>query len=50
MSDRFQYQMNKLQSHFKLSERIPQLNELSHYLKSQTGFVIKPVHGIVSQR
>lgn len=39
-----------MNSYFKLEKKIPQLNELSLYLQSQTGFQIKPVHGIVSQR
>lgn len=37
-------------NYFKLDQKIPQLNDLSLYLQSQTGFSIKPVHGIVSQR
>lgn len=50
MSERFEYQMERLNKVFKIDERIPQLNELSLYLQSQTGFMLKPVHGIVSQR
>jgi len=50
MSERFEHQMERMNSYFKLEDKIPQLNELSQYLQSQTGFMIKPVHGIVSQR
>ncbi len=50
MSERFEYQMEKLNKEFKVESRIPQLEELSQYLQSQTGFRLKPVHGIVSQR
>ena len=40
----------EINENFKVTERIPQLNELSEYLKSKTGFTIKPTHGILSQR
>ena len=50
MSERFEYQMERLNNVFKIEERIPQMNDLSLYLQSQTGFMLKPVHGIVSQR
>lgn len=50
MSERFEYQMERLNKVFKVDEKIPQLNDLSLYLQSQTGFMLKPVHGIVSQR
>lgn len=50
MSERFEFQMEKLNKEFKVENRIPQLEELSQYLQSQTGFRLKPVHGIVSQR
>ena len=29
---------------------MPQLNELNEYLRKETGFRIKPTHGILSQR
>ena len=50
MSKRFLSQMQKLEKEFMFSKRIPQLNELSAYLKNKTGFTIKPTHGILSQR
>jgi phenylalanine-4-hydroxylase len=50
MCSQFLKASEDLNKTFKLSERIPQLNELSQYLKSKTGFTIKPTHGILSQR
>jgi hypothetical protein len=41
MSEKFEYQMERLNQVFKVDERIPQLNELSLYLQSQTGFMLK---------
>ena len=42
--------MDRMNNYFQLDHKIPQLNDLSMYLQSQTGFIIKPVHGILSQR
>ena len=49
--DRYIENFKKLELHCGLSrERIPQLKDLDEYLKSTTGFRLKPVHGILSQR
>ncbi len=45
-----EYQISRMNSVFGLEKNIPQLEELSVYLQNETGFMIKPVHGIVSQR
>jgi phenylalanine-4-hydroxylase len=50
MSNRYEVQMKKLEKEFMISQRVPQLNELSVYLKNKTGFTLKPTHGILSQR
>ena len=50
MSSRYEIQMKKLEKEFLMGQRIPQLNELSVYLKNKTGFTLKPTHGILSQR
>jgi hypothetical protein len=50
MSERFLKQSRLLNKELNISGRIPQLNELSAYLQSRTGFRIKPTHGILSQR
>ena len=43
--------MKKLEKYCGLSRnRIPQLKDLDEYLQSETGFRLKPVHGILSQR
>lgn len=48
---RYLENFQKLERHCGLSrERIPQLKDLDEYLYSETGFRIKPVHGILSQR
>lgn len=39
-----------LEKEIKISQKIPQLGELSEYLQRKTGFTIKPTHGILSQR
>jgi len=39
-----------LNRELKLSERIPQLREVSDYLYSKSGFRIKPTNGILSWR
>lgn len=50
MCSRFLTQIKEIEKEFKLDKRIPQLNELSDYLKSKTGFTIRPTAGILSQR
>jgi phenylalanine-4-hydroxylase len=50
MSERFLKYKEELEREVNISQRIPQLRELSNYLEQRTGFVIKPVHGILNQR
>jgi phenylalanine-4-hydroxylase len=50
MSERYLKQMKALDKELNISERIPQLSELSEYLHKRTGFTLKPTHGILSQR
>ncbi len=50
MSQRFLKESAELNKELKVSQRIPQLNQLSEYLHSRTGFRVKPTHGILSQR
>ena len=50
MCETFLKNVSELEKEFKADQRIPQLAELSNYLKSKTGFTIKPTHGILSQR
>ena len=50
MSDRYQYQMERMTNFLKIEKKMPQLHDLNLYLQSQSGFKLKPVHGIVSQR
>lgn len=49
--DRFGENFKKLEKYCGLSRnRIPQLKDIDEYLYSETGFRLKPVHGILSQR
>lgn len=49
--DRYVENFKKLERYCGLSkDRIPQLKDLDEYLQSTTGFRLKPVHGILSQR
>lgn len=50
MCEKFLTSIKDIEKEFKIDQRIPQLAELSDYLKSKTGFTIKPTHGILSQR
>ena len=50
MCETFLKNVSEIEKEFKADQRIPQLAELSNYLKSKTGFTIKPTHGILSQR
>ena len=50
MSERYLTQMKALEKELNVSQRIPQLSELSDYLHKKTGFTMKPTHGILSQR
>lgn len=50
MSQRFLTLKEELEKEVKLSQKIPQLCELVEYLEKRTGFTIKPVPGILSQR
>ncbi len=49
--DRFLDNFRKLERYCGLTrDRIPQLRDLDEYLQSTSGFRLKPVHGILSQR
>jgi phenylalanine-4-hydroxylase len=50
MSEAYWRNLKELMSQLKFHEQIPRLNDLSQYLKAKSGFQIKPVAGIVSQR
>ena len=50
MSSRYQAHMRRIEKEFSLSQRIPQLEQISNYLKAETGFTLKPINGILSER
>lgn len=50
MSEAYWRNLQELMSQLKFHEQIPRVNDLSQYLKAKSGFQIKPVAGIVSQR
>jgi phenylalanine-4-hydroxylase len=50
MSRRYEKQMEKIERHFDFHKKIPQLKDLESYLQAETGFRIRPTHGILSQR
>lgn len=50
MCDSYLEKKAKLEQYLNIGEKIPQLGDLSDYLKARTGFTIKPAYGILSQR
>lgn len=42
--------MKKLEKNFDFDKNIPQLKHLDDYLNAETGFRLRPTHGILSQR
>ncbi|CDW74002.1 UNKNOWN [Stylonychia lemnae] len=49
--EEFNWALNQFKSQFNNFEsKVPQLNEVSNYLQSQTGWRLKPVAGMLSQR
>lgn len=50
MCDSYLEKKEKLEQYLNMDEKIPQLGDLSEYLRSMTGFTIKPAYGMLSQR
>ena len=50
MNKRYLMWMQKAETELKYARGIPRIQDLCDYLRSATGFQIKPVHGIISQR
>lgn len=50
MSQAYLKNVHQMEKTLNFSKRIPQMNDLSDYLKHKTGFMIKPVAGIIDSK
>ena len=50
MCEAYLRQMKEIEAELGFSKAIPRMNDVSDYLKSKTGFQLKPVPGMVDPR